>query len=63
MAENKSRIIVEIGPELDMILEEVKDYIKNVSYGALSPSKIEASRLLAKWINSIGGARRFFKLS
>ena len=60
---NKDRIIVEIGEELNIVLEEVRDYIKNVSYGSLNPSKLEASRLLAKWINSIGGAKRFFKLS
>lgn len=63
MPDKKDRITVEIGSELDIILEEVRSYIKDVSYGALTPSKIEASRLLAKWINSIGGAKRFFKLA
>jgi hypothetical protein len=46
----KDRIIVEISPELMVILEKIKDYVQNISYGSMRPSTYEASKFLAERI-------------
>lgn len=46
----KDRVIVEICPDLLVILEKIKDYVENISYGSMRPSTYEASKFLAERI-------------
>ena len=55
-AKNEKKIItIEIDKELYEILENLKDYVENISYGSMRPSTREASKLLAKKIKKRGG--------
>lgn len=49
------KVIVEIDAELFKILEKLKDYVEDISYGSMRPSTREASKLLAKKIIKRGG--------
>lgn len=55
LKKNKHIITVEIDEELYKILESLKDYVENISYGSMRPSTREASKLLAKKIQKRGG--------
>ena len=51
----KKKIYVEIDEELYAIIEKLKDYVEEISYGSMRPSTKEASKLLAKKIQKRGG--------
>ena len=46
----KDRIVIEVCPDLLGILEKIKDYIEEISYGSMRPSTFEASKFLAERI-------------
>jgi len=53
--EEEDAVVAKIDIELFNILEKIKDYVQEISYGSMRPSTREASKLLAKKIIKKGG--------